>query len=132
MTGNTLWSYSGPNLGHGTQVEYHSPDGQVFLWYPGNRAPVRGAWKVDGGFTPRLCYMYQENSYNPLTRQRGGKWECRSLAGYELPVMIKGDPFNLASGKLPFVIPDKASYDPRDLMQMAGRSPDLIAYAGLE
>lgn len=127
VRGNTLWSSNEPPGGHGTQIEYHSPQGNVFLWYPGNARIVRGKWKIEAaGDRPLLCYQYQRNSYNPVTGQMGGNWECSTQNWVHLPVAMAGDPFSLAMDKVPFVIPDKGYYSPARLMVMAGKDPALI------
>ena len=45
---------------HGTQLEYHAPDGTAWLVYPGNRATLRGEWTTREGPSgaPQLCYRY--------------------------------------------------------------------------
>jgi hypothetical protein len=70
--------------GHGTQVSYLRPDGASFLWYPGNSIVLKSGWKLEERVTARptpstfaaLCYQHGENTYNPVTKQRGGLWEC--------------------------------------------------------
>lgn len=58
---------------HGTQIEYLSPGGKTFLWYPGNTVILPGRWKREG---QNICFSYGANTYNPATGQRGGGWEC--------------------------------------------------------
>jgi hypothetical protein len=116
---------------HGVQIEYHAPNGQSFLWYPGNTRPVIGRWEVRSAANgePILCYSYGQNSYNPVTKQIGGG-ECKT--GYEAMLFqsfaFVGDPFDLASGRLPFVIPDKDYYSPEDLMKTWGHDPSILNY----
>ena len=70
--------------GHGTQVSYTHPDGAIFLWYPGNAVVVTGKWQVASRTTPSqppreyaaICFQYGSNTYNPVTRQFGGNWQC--------------------------------------------------------
>lgn len=82
--------------GHGPQIEYASADGRVFLWYPGNTVVLSGEWevrkanyskrtmKVDGSVTEFAaplaldCFRYHGNTYNPVTRTRGNRWECQA------------------------------------------------------
>ena len=93
------------DTGHGTQVEYMSADGLAYLWYPGNRSIVPGEWHVRIGPRPLgpgpesrnaigpyavfeqdptqpvestlyICFRYGPDTYNPVTRMRGGNWEC--------------------------------------------------------
>lgn len=129
LSGNTIMTYNDPDEGgHGTQYEYHSADGKVLLWYPGNRNLVRGEWKVEPvAAGPQIrCYRYGANTYNPVTRTRGGAWECEKQEWAYLDTALKGDPFGLASGKLPFIIPDRNLYSPKKVMQMMGRDPTTI------
>ncbi|WP_448146631.1 hypothetical protein [Labrys miyagiensis] len=98
---------------HGTQVEFVSKDGRTALWYPGNGVILHGRWKLAGGdaltgFGDRICFQYGSNTYNPLTMQSGGGWECESIATYEGHVVERtaGDPFGLDKrGPVPFVLP---------------------------
>lgn len=89
--------------GHGFQVNYLGSNGQAWLWYPGNTAAVPEIWRVreDGA---AVCWLHPTNSWNPVTKQRGGKESCMAI-----PTMRKitvaslpGDPFDLASGKVPY------------------------------
>jgi hypothetical protein len=60
------------DAGHGTQVEYLSPGGSAWLWYPGNSVILPGKWKRSG---ENICFAYTANSYNPVTGHKGGDWE---------------------------------------------------------
>ena len=104
---------------HGTQVEYNAPDGMSYLWYPGNRVIVKGRWKVETSTSKAvepvvvankvvttvrpqpylICYQYGLNSYNPVTKQRGGNWSCRPLPDdkYLGTERMKGDPLGLST-----------------------------------
>src|SRR5262245_2331452 len=67
--------------GHGTQVAYMNSTGGVFLWYPGNGAVVPGRWKIEEATIknltfPALCFQYGADTYNPVTKERGGRWSC--------------------------------------------------------
>ena len=89
--------------GHGTQVEYYDNAGHSWLWYPGNRAVLPGAWKLQGA---NLCFNYGPQSYNPVTKQVGG-WECEPLKAQKQYVVesAKGDVFHLkGAGRVPFVL----------------------------
>jgi hypothetical protein len=95
---------------HGTQIEYLGANGVTYLWYPGNTRALAGQWRVqDGTNYPSICFRYGENTFNPVTRQSGGGWECGSGPAYlfEKLSVVSGDVFNLASGRLPFVLPGK-------------------------
>jgi hypothetical protein len=41
---------------------------RAYLWYPGNRRLVIGAWQRT---LDKVCYRYGENTYNPRRLQRG-------------------------------------------------------------
>jgi hypothetical protein len=102
LSGSTVMSYDAL---HGTQVEYLSPDGRTALWYPGNSGPVPGIWKVTASFDgPNMCFQYGENTYNPVTGQRGAAWECGDASLYLKGVAeaVDGDVFGLMQGRLPF------------------------------
>tara|TARA_R110000868_G_scaffold314754_2_gene575668 strand:- start:4369 stop:4932 length:564 start_codon:yes stop_codon:yes gene_type:complete len=62
---------------HGTQIEYNAADGTNYLWYPGNKVILKAKWKIESvdGST-KICYLYGDNTYNPATKETGGKWEC--------------------------------------------------------
>ena len=138
LSGNTIWVHSDPDDfggGHGTQVEFHAANGKTYLWYPGNSRPVIGQWKVetDASGTPALCYLYSRNSFNPVTRARGGNWECSRQNWIYLGDSYKGDVFDLSSGRLPFTIPDRKFYTVDDLLRMMGKDPasaDMITNLG--
>src|SRR5262245_18657366 len=66
---------------HGTQVSYMTSNGQIFLWYPGNGIVLPGLWKMEEAAIKNLafvavCFQYGLNTYNPVTKERGGKWSC--------------------------------------------------------
>lgn len=102
LGGHTVLFY---NQAHGVQVEYFTRSGRTFLWYPGNPRSLPGRWKteMDGKL---ICFGYPKNSYNPVTKKRGGGFNCRLMIDFERNVTqtCKGDVFNLASGKLPYVL----------------------------
>ena len=86
--------------GHGTQVAYFSPDGTEYLWYPGNRVIVKASYELRRGKSTRMmvrtadglqpreaaihdiCFKYGSNTYNPVTKRGGGKWECRAVLSF--------------------------------------------------
>jgi hypothetical protein len=107
FSGQTMMSY---DPGHGTQVEYIAPNGKTYLLYPGNKVIVHGSWKLERTPKPTvfsLCFKYPSNSYNPVTKQFGGSWECQ-IAGFYLRGIAdhaKGDVLGLArSSAVPFVL----------------------------
>jgi len=116
LAGNTILSWDGK---HGTQVEYLAPGGRTYLWYSGNLAVVTGTWSLRnrempewGGGSyqrPEICYVYSGATYNPVTKKSDGQ-ECSPLSYFSIFIneMAPGDPFRLASGKVPFIL-DKRS-----------------------
>ncbi|AUQ54694.1 hypothetical protein PhaeoP30_02026 [Phaeobacter inhibens] len=92
--------------GHGYQVTYYS-ERHVWLWYPGNRAALRGDWVqelVAGEYY--LCFTYPHSSYNPVTGDVGGQKECQlqTVLGGALEGALAGDVYNLSSGRVPYVL----------------------------
>lgn len=97
-------TYAFADVFYGVQVEYFAPDGTSYLWFRGNRAPLRGEWKVRGsGFGEDLCFRYGPNTRDAVTGIRGGNWECGRLASESRDVVsfLEGDPFGLSQGRLP-------------------------------
>ncbi|WP_102958436.1 hypothetical protein [Mangrovicella endophytica] len=102
--------------GHGTQVEFLAANGRTYLWYPGNTRAVAGTWEVVakpipsrpdlGNRSVEICVRYGPNTYNPVTGSRDGSPECTPIKFYTMVVdeYAPGDPFHLASGKVPFVL----------------------------
>jgi hypothetical protein len=110
---------------HGTQVEYLGPDGQIYLWYPGNRVVVPGKWKVaTASQGTSVCFVYGPNTYNPVTKSMGGQWRCIPSGIYIFltTAVVSGDVFRLSSGEIPFVISGRANLS----------LPELTAKAGLK
>lgn len=93
FSGKTHLGYDG---GHGNQIEYESADGTCFLWYPGNQVIVPCLWKREGD---QVCFKYGLDTYNPVTRERGGKFECTGILDWKAGTVasMEGDPFGLAS-----------------------------------
>ncbi|MEP3844939.1 MAG: hypothetical protein ABJM43_06325 [Paracoccaceae bacterium] len=119
------------NRFHGTQIEYHAPNGRSALWYPGNTGTVPANWKVvpavHGSRDHRICYQYPSASYNPVTRSNGGQFECTGFATFtnDLRQIVSGDPFALASGRVPYRLP-KGDFYAQDLAQKAQISLNKI------
>jgi hypothetical protein len=102
---------------HGTQIEYVSPRGKTYLWYPGNAVILEGRWKLKG---PDICFAYGANSYNPATGARGGGWECMpyKLHWGSIVERMPGDPLGLERrNKVPF----KLSRTPTTLEKVLAR-----------
>lgn len=110
LSGATALSISGD---YGTQIEYLSADGSSDLWFPGSGHTTPGHWKVvdTSSGAPNMCFLYGANSYDPVEHSYGGSWECAPLMRYlmNLQSLANGDPFRLASGKVPFVMPRGAA-----------------------
>lgn len=133
----TMLSYSAQ---HGTQVEYIAPNGDTFLWYPGNDAILRGQFTVlwekgsaeiddpeQGRYRGQInlnyvCFRYAANSYNPATGHRGGGYECGAYARQRevLKETRKGDVFGLAGRA---VAPFPLGRDAQTLSSLQKRVP---------
>ncbi|MGB9364465.1 MAG: hypothetical protein WCE79_00485 [Xanthobacteraceae bacterium] len=127
--------------GHGTQVYYMRPDGTEFLWYPGNTVIVTSKWRLTprGDGSPQhgvdICFQYGTNTYNPVTKQQGGQWECRPahINARRVVERAMGDVFGL-SRRLPFVLSrERTSIDELQKTQKAAHpdegSPSIAADA---
>ena len=116
---------------HGTQVEYFAENGTAMLWYPGNRVGVPSLWKVTdhgrdtGNYS--ICFLYPSKSYNPVTKQHGGEWECRHVFAFSIAIAAihPGDPYGLSGGRIPLRLPKNVSLSPEEVAQMAGKTNDL-------
>lgn len=107
VSNETMVSY---DRSHGTQVEFNAKNGKTYLFYPGNTVIVKGQWKLNRTNKPNvfdMCFKYPSQSYNPVTKDWGGSWECQP-AGFYLAGMIDhatGDVLGLAKrDKVPFVL----------------------------
>jgi hypothetical protein len=84
---------------HGTQIEYNAADGTNYLWYPGNKVILKAKWKIESidGST-KICYLYGDNTYNPATKESGGKWECTLFHNHTVMQVDRkeGDVFGLS------------------------------------
>lgn len=101
LADSTLLHY---DPGHGTQVEYLDSNGMSYLWYPGNRVVLAAPWKLQNN---QICYKYATNTYNPVTKKRGGRWQCHPLARYQrsLVEQVRGDVFGLSKSRnVPYVL----------------------------
>ena len=118
--GNT--TRSSHNYAHGTQIEFHAANGRSYLWYPGNNTIVPALWRIAEGseriivhvqtasgvevrkaVIPEICYLYPGSSFNPVTNQRGGGWDCRSIKRFRYSTVEsrKGDVFGLSRSAFP-------------------------------
>ena len=102
---------------HKFQVEYYESRSRTWLWYGGNDVALPADWELrfqitsedgtplTGNFRNRICWRYGQNTYNPATKQSGGQFDCTLLVNsLNLTVgALAGDPFDLASGNVPYV-----------------------------
>ena len=90
--------------GHGVFVEFTSADGKVFMWYPRNQRIVNGSWGLRDFDGPKLCYKYFASVHGVTGEFE--PTECISpsqkLIGAEMLDSRSGDPFGLATGKIPY------------------------------
>lgn len=122
LSNTTVRTYSGF---HGSQIEHLTADGRTFLWYPGNMRPVPGRWTVrQRGSRVQMCFQYGANTYNPADNTRGGDWECGPSRLYLLGAeeIAQGDPLDLSSGRLPFVL-QRNNVSINDALKQSGRVP---------
>ncbi len=123
-------TYRGWTMAHGNQIEHATPDGRLFLWYPGNTVILPGHWKIAtlgeetgkmketcpglAGQT-RICFKYGTDTRNPATGNVGSSWECEFFAHFlkARRELVPGDPLGLARLKVPpFLLPrDDVSID---------------------
>ncbi|MCV6585424.1 MAG: hypothetical protein OIF47_07800, partial [Marinibacterium sp.] len=112
--GNTYLSFS---HAHGFQVNYLATDGTGSLWYPGRAKAVPETWRLDRS-RDALCWTHPPSSSNPVTKQKGGTEHCERMfvASRTVIASLKGDPFDLASGEVPYRLdkctaPDAFQFD---------------------
>ena len=108
---------------HGTQIEYLGRNGLASLWYPGNTETVPSRWKVEqAGGGSEVCFKYPTRSYNPVTGEGGGFWECHPAVEYLYlhDEIREGDPLGLASGRVPYVMPKETDVSIAAAMQKSG------------
>lgn len=119
---------------HGTQIEFHRNDGKSFLWYPGNTSAVLANWKVQSylGSSHEICWQYPSNSRNGITGLSSyGRFQCTPAFSHsnDISEILKGDPFGLATGKVPFRL-ERGKFKAAEL---AGRAqnvaPSSLKYA---
>lgn len=108
---------------HGTQVEFRQADGQVYLWYPTNTRSLAGQAKTQtSNGQSEICHRYNSSGKNPATGVAGYAWECAPLSANlrSITHMLQGDPFDLASGKIPFVLRKRKKMSLSALLEEAG------------
>lgn len=121
---NKTLIFYGPS--HGAQIEYYSPSGDLFLWYPGNTRIVEGQWKTQSN--KQICYLYPISSRNPVTGQLGGSWECTHAAAvfafdYE---RLSGNPFDLKPGSVGFILEKRQFYTASEIGTRLGTGDNLL------
>ncbi len=109
---NRFASYPQPDMtylsfshAHGYQVNYLGADGRAWLWYPGNRRGVAEDFQLSYAWGEKvICWRHPSNSYNPVTKKKGGDYACESLnlAQRATVAALKGDVFELKSGAVPY------------------------------
>jgi hypothetical protein len=118
FAGKTITTFG---ASHGQQVSYLAPDGAVYLWYPGNAVILKGDWRVlsaedtadiddplEGEYrgninAASLCFKYGANTFNPVTRHTGSRYECGyyQLMFNTTKEARTGDVFGLATNAAP-------------------------------
>lgn len=100
QVGQTYLSFSKV---HGYQVNYIGKGGKAWLWYPGNSRVVPELWKRDNA-RDALCWAHPSNTYNPVTKTKGGRFACenRTQAAKTVIAQLQGDIFSLSAGKIPY------------------------------
>ncbi|MGH1467093.1 MAG: hypothetical protein ACRBBQ_17200 [Cognatishimia sp.] len=116
------------NSRHGTQVEYMSADGHTWLVYPGNIASVDGEWQVQGANgQSKVCFRYGANTYNPVTRKPGGRWNCvPSITVLMNPSsqIVDGDVLKLRGrGAFPQTMPYRTNISLNTIKKAVGLGP---------
>lgn len=100
--GMTYLSFS---AAHGFQVTHLAAGATTYLWYPGNLSGLTGDYKRDTvGGRDAMCWRYGPQTYNPVTKTRGGQFACQPMEFTRKTIVaqLSGDPFNLASGRVPY------------------------------
>ena len=107
FAGTTKVELSTPRI---LQIEYHSPDGKAYLWHPGNSGIVLGQWDVrPESIIDEVvqCYRYDNTRSAPHRvpfGEPGDLATCISTARQKRGFWYAGDPYNLESGRIPFVM----------------------------
>lgn len=94
---------------YGTQIENLGGYMYTQLWFPGNTGIVGGSWKTvrgHGDQLPLICFKYPTNSIDPVTKTKGGRWECTEGLVYlaDADEIVVGNPLGLSPSGPPFVL----------------------------
>ncbi len=86
------------------QIEYLDGEGGAYLWYPGESAVILGSWRVSD--EEEICFVYDAAPSAALDGPPAGEWACQPLEEHwpEIREKRAGDPFDLQSGAVPFVL----------------------------
>lgn len=110
--------YFNPALGN--QIEYTAPNGDAFLWHSQTDQLVIGIWEVneinlDYG---EVCYKYLPGSFSDLDPGSEFCFDYDALIA-DVPTdgVREGDPYNLASGQMPFPLPFDTPVSVEDLRE---------------
>ena len=112
---------------YGTQIEYHSADGRVWLVFPGNPRTVHGYWKIKGeGYDAKLCYRYPYGR-DAITGNSGVNWLCPSIRYFlKSDELVDGDVMGLrqrGARPYPYILPEDQDVSISEMMRAFGRGP---------
>ena len=131
LCGRTVHFYSDTI---GNQIEFTDPDGNAYLWHPlGGSQVIAGVWRLEfpEGAPVQVCYTYPDGSFGPGS---GGD-HCFTYADLVDDVPLEGirdgDPYDLASGNVPFPLAPSPALPPAELAKDfpdEARGPGCSAY----
>jgi hypothetical protein len=97
--------------GIGNQIEYTAPDGTAYLWYPDMPDAIIGTWQItpQGLDDAQTCFTYPLDEVDGAFGIYDGDPICFNSAALVRDVPERairdGDPYNLETGQVPFVLP---------------------------
>jgi hypothetical protein len=108
--------YFNPALGN--QIEYTAPNGEAYLWHSLTERIVIGIWEVNE-ISPgvgEVCYKYLPGSFSDIDPGSEFCFDYGALVA-DVPAdgVREGDPYNLASGEMPFPLPFENPMSVEDL-----------------
>jgi len=105
ICGRTVHYFNG---GLGNQIEYTAPNGSAYLWHSRTEQIVIGIWEVNEITLNigEVCYKYLPGSFSEDDPGSEFCFDYDSLVA-DIPAdgVREGDPYNLASGQMPFPLP---------------------------